>query len=154
MANTDLKSLRKQHPVVRGQKLKEYLNHYLRESLYNTQDGFFRVVHPIPAFKLLRDDRIANLQIPADETIYIGPDGLHPNSGIENRKMRASKAFVHSIVDMKTGEQKLSGVSLWEGTFVYRVGCTEQPDRFSWQHDQCNSGIHFYLNLVDALDHE
>lgn len=70
--------------------------------------------------------------------------------------MRASEAYVHSIVTANKRKSKFvykqKGYSEHDNSFVYVVGETIKPDKFSHRENICDSGIHFFLDVADALD--
>lgn len=84
---------------------------------------------------------IANIIIPAGAHVFITPI-----------KCRASKAFVHSMVNSHTLRPVSTAKSWHSSQFVYRVGEMVVPDKFSRAPDVCASGIHFYTDVVDAID--
>lgn len=70
----------------------------------------------------------------------------------DTRKMRASQAYVHSIYTIDSPRQLRIAYSDADSTFKYRVGQIVTPRyEFSWTQQSCTSGIHFFLNLWDAL---
>jgi hypothetical protein len=94
------------------------------------------------AFKKLRGGLICKLRIPEDAL----------RSSATTNKCRASKAEVISI---KNGDEMVErGFSLFEDSFVYRVGDVVEADDFDenrWR--ECASGIHFFLTEQQAKDY-
>lgn len=92
---------------------------------------------------------IANLIIPKGSIIYGLPYGSDMQDG---RKMRANKAIVHSIVSTNSGDEFKWARSGHDVRFVYKAGEAVKPlENFSTEQNQCRSGIHFFVNLHDAL---
>jgi hypothetical protein len=121
--------------------------------------GFYKVVEPMRVFKKVyapdgnryHVDAIANLIIPVGATIYASWHAYRPSVDADDRKMRASEAFVHSIAKQRMGTQIQQADSGWDSFFKYRVGETVKPtQRFSKSPSQCSPGIHFFVNLSDA----
>ena len=121
--------------------------------------GFYEVINPLFVFKQIFSEGgnkcIANLIIPAGEIIYVG---LHSKSRKDKitqecmLKMRASKAYVHSIVREMDHKQLKEGRSWWVFNFKYNVGAIVKPsNRFLDEQDVCGSGIHFFFNVNSAL---
>jgi hypothetical protein len=159
------------------QDLTPYLNRYGRAC-----PGFYTVVNDLHVFKKISsyrdyyDHTIANLIIPAGEVIFIGiAPGGNPRRSFYvgpdySGKMRATKAFVHSIVtythksfyvepirlnDIRDIKQVKSGRSKHISNFIYRVGKTVTPHdpSFSFRPYECDAGIHFFLTLKEALNY-
>ncbi len=137
--------------------------------------GFWRVENDLHVFKkgwsddAFGDQCIINMVIPKGSEIYAERvNAKDYEYGIDCRKMRASKALVHSIVKyedceiglMQNGKScmEFSEVkpiskcsSTWDQNFIYRKGKIAVPVQgFFYIQEQCTSGIHFFLNLVDA----
>lgn len=97
---------------------------------------------------------IVNLVIPAGAKVYAKPLKYAPT--LNCRKMRASEARVHSIATWPGGAWRVRGYAanrcINGKEFVYEVGKRVVPDRpFSAGPTQCAPGIHFFLNVGDAL---
>lgn len=126
-------------------------------------NGFFKLRKPLRVFKVTKIDEsreqkypndlaIVNLIIPAGETVfwrvyfhYSNPDS------ITSRKMRATKAKVHSIVRLSDGKPLEMSYSDHNSSFIYKVGDTVVPwGGFSWEQNACGGGIHFFMNVRDA----
>lgn len=151
-----------------------------------TRDGRIRVVtKDMHVFKKVYTDNpfrrfsrvittIANLVVPAGALIHVGHGVMKCwGRNMGDRKMRASKAFVHSLSNCEgwlrshlTGEQtpgwwlgkairkENNTYSAHDSMFKYRAGVTVKPELgFSTRRDECASGIHFFVNLRDALDY-
>jgi hypothetical protein len=160
--------------------LKHYVAQHLTMTKKTARGAFYRVVEPMHVFKkvyhndgdplTLGEGAIANLIIPKGATVYFrSVDG----------KMRTSRAHVHSIVAYKghtwsslrnlftyhvsssyipsdLAPACLVSVSTarseFDGTFKYETGKTIKPfKRFSHTDEHCASGIHFFLNIREAL---
>lgn len=144
-----------------------------------TPEGFYEVLHPIAAFKKGysrgRHDAIVNLIIPAGAHLFIGVrergDGVRRSVSLarldSNGEMRASHAYVHSIVRYdhtaywRAGagatanhKQIQIGYSWWQNLFCYRTGEMAVPtnrDGFSYEESECSPGIHFFLDVRKAI---
>ena len=88
----------------------------------------------------------------------------HSSAFSRNRKMRADKAEVLSIVEIKavgdeyTGEfinEPITNVFAVLGRIAkkttYRTGDIVYPDKFSMLNHVCTPGIHFFMSIDDAL---
>jgi hypothetical protein len=96
-------------------------------------------------------DAIANLIIPVGAMIYASNDAFVCNSS-DSRKMRATEAKVHSVVTRRSKKQEQLAHSMFDSDFKYVPGQIVKPSkRFSKCEDRCDSGIHFFVNLHDAL---
>lgn len=128
-----------------------------------TRGGFCLVEKPMHVFKRIMSGKdyhkaIVNMIIPVGETIFVYDEAYKEISSFsrDNRKMRATKAYVHSIVRKHDHKQLTCGYSdymSWNSkVFRYRVGRNVKPRLpFSMKWEQCASGIHFFVNLDDAL---
>ena len=121
--------------------------------------GFHTVTAPLHVFKKVycynkfgnTRAAIVNLVIPVGAQIYIGDYAFSRFAGSSEMKMRTSEAFVHSIVSLAALEQESEGHAGYDNEFKYVPGTTVKPTRrFSKAEDQCDSGIHFFINLADA----
>jgi hypothetical protein len=121
-------------------------------------DGFYKVVTPLHVFKKVHHeinghkvDAIANLIIPVGALIFAPHYSFWAFNSADGRKMRASEAEVHSIVTKRAKKQVNIAIATRCRRFEYKVGTTVKPElRFSRCGDQCESGIHFFVNLADA----
>jgi hypothetical protein len=165
---------KKKKHISMGAEIKDYIvgnckRHRIREQhhactfeLYN----FYKVTSPLSVFKKIYTKAngalIANLIIPVGAKIYVGESfGSYQLWDNHSRKMRASEAYVHSIVTANKQKYhdskskfiyKQKGYSGHDNSFVYIVGKTIKPDKFSHRENICDSGIHFFLDVADALD--
>ena len=95
------------------------------------------------AFKKLKNDLIAELEIPADAK----------RSSATSRKCRCDKAKVISITDENGNEYK-EGVSKHNPGFVYRVGEVVSVDNFDEDRwNECSTGIHFFITRQEAVEY-
>ena len=97
------------------------------------------------AFKKLRDNKIAKLEIPADAK----------RSSATSRKCRANKAKVLDIFRVDNIEEKFEiSYSKYDRSFKYEVGELVVPDDFDDNRfNECSSGIHFFITLQEAIDY-
>jgi hypothetical protein len=102
--------------------------------------------HDVCGFKKIRSGpngthTIVNLIIPAGARVYV-TDG----------KCRASEAKVESMVTQHGQRAVSEGYSMWDNSYKYRVGQVQKPKyAYDRQGGQCTSGIHFFLDINDAL---
>lgn len=114
---------------------------------------------------------IVALRIPVGEKIYVQP--LMDPDMMSNRKMRASKAYVEKQFvigpscrffndndnddntinfELDSYYETTETTSVWDTTFVYQTGNFVNPEPpFYNQNVGCAPGIHFFVNLTDAL---
>lgn len=160
----------KHYPLVLGEDLRAYFHGHTQllqsswlNNLYPEQKQYFRqVTKPLHVFKkVFRGARhygpvIANLIIPTGAHVYHNGDGaFDARIKIHYRKMRASKAYVHSLVPLHGKLPLKSAVSGYSSNFVYRPGESVVPtEGFSYDDGACGSGIHFFLNLADAMKYD
>lgn len=184
--------------LIQGPSLEDYFLDHVKPGTpvrwSATKNGFFRVTKPLHVFKKAssangNSDRIVNMIVPVGAEVYAGPNAFLDNTSSDSRKMRASKAFVHSVFQYKTRDgnansldgdddlddfswtfsgagdsiptlfdegklrERKNAYSGWDNEFRYRVGRNVKPqgDPFSHEFDQCEAGIHFFLNVRDAL---
>ena len=100
------------------------------------------------AYKKLRDNKIAKLEIPT----YVR------RSSATTRKCRASVAEVLEIFSVDNHDKKSEsfevGYSIYDESFEYEVGEFVFPNVFNedrWV--ECASGIHFFVTLQEAIDY-
>ena len=151
----------------------DYFMGHVRPYKNDTTHHFYTVTKPLHVFKKIRVhtkdlsevdlsqgslcglhyNAIANLIIPVNAIIHCQPIGFElAMSRINYRKMRASKAKVHSIALIKTKQLVSIGRSSMSYKFIYMPGKIVSPERtFSMIPYTCESGIHFFLSLPDAL---
>lgn len=100
---------------------------------------------PFIGYKKLRGNLIATLFIPVEAE----------RVGSLQRKCRASKAQVVSILDLDKGKCVQRGISLRDPQFIYSVGATVYPDAFDADpNDLCGEGIHFFMTMEEAIKYE
>jgi hypothetical protein len=126
--------------------------------------GFYVITKELNVFKMNystdgRTKVITNLTIPVGAKVY-APDFAfnedHADDGYRchDRKMRASEAIVHSSATMYAQKPVAVARSGWDSSFKYAAGKTIKPrGDFDMDGDQCASGIHFFLNLQDAIEY-
>lgn len=117
--------------------------------------NFWRITKEMKVFKKAIDSNyervIVNLVIPVGAIVHF-PENRYSTLWINDRKMRASKAFVHSIAHIRTKKSISFARSDWDVQFEYIVGDTVRPTRaFSRLPEMCEPGIHFFLQLEDAI---
>ncbi|ASD50541.1 hypothetical protein FDI24_gp007 [Acidovorax phage ACP17] len=124
---------------------------------------------------------IVSLKIPVGAVIYHDPEYILSLPSIGSRKMRASKAVVveqfefmdDSLgfstevavengkavtyvripqAEVKRGKIVETSLSQYDSNFEYHTGKTVRPTKaFNRIDVQCTTGIHFFVNLGDAL---
>lgn len=72
------------------------------------------------------------------------------------RKCRCNKAKVLEIQEYDGTKSDLTEVkSDWDRNFIYKVGKTATVDDFDEDRwNECTTGIHFYINRQEAVNHE
>ena len=125
--------------------------------------GFVRLHTDMPAFKKVHAegvpgawDAIANLIIPAGAKVFADHRDLTSLwSDHGSRKMRASRVRVHSIYTCQLKPQPAKKACAgYDRDFKYRPGRGARPQwGFSERYEQCAGGIHFFINLRDALNY-
>ena len=115
---------------------------------------FVTLKHDICVFKKtvtpdVKAEVITNLIIPAGARVFVTPG-----------KCRADRAIVFSNVTRQYKREIPSACSLrgsvtswWSSPFTYRRGEQVLPDCFSHSIQECAGGIHFFVDLNDALDY-
>lgn len=139
--------------IVKGDALKAYFLEHVKQT---SKSEFYKVVKPLYVFKKTYkggNDVVVNLIIPVGAKIY-APDsaGWTVDECSGYRKMRASKAIVHSQA-LRHGSRRQvdNSRSGHNYSFIYKNGAVVKPEEeFSYESSQCASGIHFFLNLADA----
>lgn len=161
--------------VIKGQELKTYfLEHCESKPRLQGYHGgsFWEVVKPLKVFKSASHGiRLVALEIPPGAYVYAPASAFctwSPNAA--GRKMRASKANVHSIHVIEPhrivgnrgaprsrvapGLPVTRAFSSNTPDFKYETGMTVTPTTdFSFADDSCASGIHFFLNFHDAYNY-
>ena len=144
---------------------------YLRQNSTPIGNGFWAVKNDLKVWKTTHDpsyeQTIVALRIPAGATVFAQEDTN--TDYIETRKMRASAAFVEKqfrIGSTSIAREVQPYVFSWKYKevreiprscsnnydFWYETGKTVTPRfPFSLEREQCVSGIHFFVNLYDAL---
>lgn len=160
LSGAQLKAFIDQHSV--KQRVRHTVHTYEGHHIVVGQPGFYKVTHQMHVFKKIRVlnarnryvQAIANLIIPVGATIYTDPQAFcRPRAEAHARKMRASEAYVDSIVQMSDLCEHQCGLSGHNPGFMYSVGSTVVPVRkFAKHSSQCASGIHFFINLADAME--
>ena len=90
-------------------------------------------------------DKIVKLLIPEDAR----------RSSATGRKCRCDKAVVIAIEDLDGTDSGLTSIaSNRDENFVYAVGETVTvPDFYEDRFQECAAGIHFFINLQEAVDY-
>lgn len=145
--------------IVKGDALKNY---FLEHVKLTSKSGFYKVVKPLYVFKktgaailsrYYNTGVVTNLIIPVGAIVY-APDCVWeaPQWNSALRKMRASKAIVHSQALCHGKRRQVDNSrSDYCNSFIYKNGAVVKPwSKFSYESYQCASGIHFFLNLADA----
>ena len=159
---------------------------YISDNCNQLRDGFWEVKKELKVWKSTTTTEtlqvpsreastypyrrcIVALRIPVGEKIYVQP--LMYYDSIDNRKMRASKAYVEKQFVIGPSNQFFKGnydntidfkldlyyestetTSVRDITFVYQTGNFVSPAYpFYDKNVVCASGIHFFVNLTDAL---
>lgn len=148
---------------------------------YNTEESqrhcsaIRGVIRPLRVYKKT-EDTIVSLEIPVGALVHFNDSITESqfNGGMDYRKMRASKARVvqqitfldnipaagaWSMDRVKTftlygARDVTESRSEYSSRFVYKTGEIVVPvNGFYEQRGTCEAGIHFYVNLSDALKH-
>lgn len=133
--------------------------------------AFWEVKTPLKVWKQTnyRGMVIVALEIPVGATIYMPSKDAYPIQYRRHIKMRASEAnvirqFRCAVVSnslcgdvrhygLHHYEEILTSFSNWDNSFNYDTGTTVKPEKFSMKCDSCVPGIHFFVNLTDALEY-
>ena len=105
-------------------------------------------IHKIPkfeviAYKVLKDDKIATLQILSRWV-----------EDIDTGKCKCSKAKVLHITDLKYGFIYNKGTSLYDDKFIYEVNkIVNVPIPVLDYNQVCSKGIHFFLTKEGAINY-
>lgn len=91
--------------------------------------------------------RLVNLDY-ALAKLLIYEDSLRVSS--TTYKCRCNKAKVLSITSLDETENFESGVSIYDPTFVYKVGEDVESDSFNTSNFTCTNGIHFFIDKQNA----
>ncbi len=157
-------------------KIRKYIN----DNCTRTSCGFYVVNKPLKVWKKTYTEADHNcvvaLEIPVGAKIYANLLTAYyiqgvTKSQIDDRKMRASEAVVvkqfrigeangyghfQGIVERKyTGYKEVKHTrSGHDNSFKYKVGKTVKPvNGFNLDDRICAAGVHFFVNLSDALDY-
>ena len=96
------------------------------------------------AWKKCRDDRIVELEIPADAR----------RSSATGRKCRCDKAMIKSIKSIDGKTEYTEAVSDYNPGFSYEVGKeVSEPNFCEDRFVECAPGIHFFINRQEAVDY-
>lgn len=154
VANATMQKYFEQHVVYTGS-----VGHVRRVGVYVKHINQYRVVAPLHVFKKTTDanrigSSITNLIIPVGAVICADAWAFE-HSGRGYRKMRASRAIVHSSYNRFTKELVPKAHSLHDTSFTYQANQLVKPTvRFDKRRaDVCSPGIHFFLDLHDALNY-
>ena len=117
--------------------------------------NFWRITKEMKVFKKAYDNNyrqvIVNLVIPVGAIVHF-PENEYNKFCINVRKMRASKAFVHSIANLRSKKSIQLAYSNWDNNFEYVVGKTVKPKYgFNRTPEVCETGIHFFMQVEDAI---
>ena len=70
----------------------------------------------------------------------------------KHAKFRVAEAYVDKIVNVESGEDMDSDVSIRDSTFIYQVGKVVFPDSFDENIDEvCTFGIHYFKTKETAV---
>jgi len=135
----------------RHELVKYFKEHVTKHEPYRSY--LFKVHTELKVFKkILTADgpAIASMIIPVGAEIHATCDQW---GRLDGRKMRASKAKVVRIFKTRTHTDATSGYSGWTNNFRYKTKRIVQPSHpFYRSYGHCESGIHFFLQVNDALD--
>jgi hypothetical protein len=159
--------------IIRTQclSLQECVAYIKQNSVTAHRKDFFKLTNDIKVRK--RTNSIAQMErcivallIPKGAVVY-APNNYQ--GSIDCRKMRASEAIVYKqfLVGHKFHLGHLPGafetefykevnktVSGFDYSFQYTTGTSVVPeDGFSFNQRQCEPGIHFFVNLADAMNY-
>lgn len=152
-------------------RIRDYFMEHVRPM--KNSDRFYVVTKPLHVFKKVEvcasdvgaarwkrnQEAIANLVVPVGAKVHCSPQAFDlPASSFDRgfRKMRASKAKVHSVVLLdRTRREVPIGRSSYAYWFFYKPGATVTSTQdFSLEPSTCASGIHFFLTLTDARNYQ
>lgn len=133
----------------------DYLKEHAEPAGGKWHSNFYRVTKELKVFKKAysgHNSVIVNLIIPVGAIVHF-PEIIYDNHDIDNRKMRASKAIVHSMATKFKKKELTVANSDWDCNFEYKVGKTVKPfdEKFSSTPRECEAGIHFFMQVEDAL---
>ena len=99
------------------------------------------------AFKKLRDDRVAELVIPADAP---------RTSSLVGRKCRAAWVYVTALYDLEGNPLPLDTIGIAKHDGKTRYIARERVEADGWDDDiriECTHGIHFFMTLREAREY-
>lgn len=107
-------------------------------------------------------DMSPSFHLPEGETYYKIVKLLIPESALRSSaggaKCRASEAVVLEVYDEDglTVSKTPKARSLWDYDFVYEKGKKVEPqlDFFDYRWEECGSGIHFFVDIADAINYD
>ena len=161
--------------IIRTQclSLQECVAYIKQNSVKAHRKDFFKLTNDIKVWK--RTNSIAQMErcivallIPKGAVVY-APNNYRDS--IDYRKMRASEAIVYkqflvghkfhmydgggeSVLETEFYKEVKKTVSGFDYSFQYTTGTSVVPeDGFSFNQRQCESGIHFFVNLADAMNY-
>lgn len=140
-------------PYIGSRKVKAFLKDHLIPAsqveflgALSKSSRIYLVKKEMYVYKALSGNKIANLVIPEGALIRI------PCS--YSNKFRASRAKVHSIYSLRGKRYCDKGISEFDTNFKYNVGNIVVPTYpFSLGDSECAPGIHFFLNIADAINY-
>lgn len=159
--------------TIRTQKLTlAQCRQYVKQNATKQSEGFWTVKNDLKVWKattsVTGQRSVVALRIPEGAEVFMQKDDQMNYR--DARKMRASRAFVEKqflvgsridIVTVEDTEVYLTYQDIYEinesrsanySDFLYGTGKFVIPNSpFSTQPKQCASGIHFFVNLYDAL---
>lgn len=124
------------------------------------KSAILRVKNPIRVYKktFFQDDSIQFYSSPKTAIVrLLLPEDTFLVVHNYSSKIRASAAFVESIVNLKSdntsSNKKGHGYSSFHNLFKYRKEEMVFPSNFSFQSDICTDGIHCFFNRDSALNY-
>lgn len=149
--------------------LKYFLEHvtpYYAHQKHLTGEGlienvrYFKVHTEMKVFKKAhiyvngwsKRESIVSLRIPVGAIVH---HSLTNHGEMDMRKCRANMAIVEQVYDLTGHKIVKEAVSNWLSSFKYVTGKTVRPkhERFSMHGGVCAAGVHFFLQVNDALDY-
>jgi hypothetical protein len=141
--------------TILGDSLKKYFLEHVTE---RSKKNFYVVTKPLKVFKKTysaSNDVIVNMIIPVGSIIYVHPSAFSQFAYATNsvyRKMRTNLAYIQSQYNMHHKKNINNSHSGHRFDFAYVNGQYVKPKyAFSMSNEQCTSGIHFFLNVNDAI---
>ena len=155
-------------PLLEGSSLKKHMKEH---SVSTKKGGFREVTKPMRVYKQVTHNSkkvIAELIIPTGATVFANSTSYTDTllSYRNDRKIRASEAYVaamYSVAEYAPRSYQIqrkhirtvkTATSVRTSSFNYTTGAVVTPDKkFSKQPYVCESGIHCFVNLHDALNY-